>query len=436
MFSSTSRSLNLATFALLLSITSVFFGFAQAAEEDKTRIGNSTIDRTLQLRTHSIFPPYIDQDLQNRWWDFGADAYINTNKHIRLTRNRPSQMGWLWSRLALTPNNFVIEVEFKVSGESTHLYGDGIAMWITKERAVEGPVFGNKNEFDGLAIILDTYANDRHPYTFPRIYGILGDGKTKYDFAVDGEGQQLGACSANFRRTNVATKLKVTFVKDGFLDVKIQYKAWDEWTPCFRVDKLKLPPNPYLGFTAMTGDVSDAHDIISVSSYSAILSSPDSPPNKHKKTSFFSSSSTSEKGTWTGFFFKLFLLAGVAAGGYYGWKEYQRKKRYSGFGGGVGGGSFGMKSSGLGSGFGSAGLSPGFNNGPMAGGYKTAPVGGSFRAPSPGVAPGFKSAAVTGSFSPLSPGVGYNAPASAGVGGFSGPGMANRFEPPYSAKKL
>jgi hypothetical protein len=29
----------------------------------------------------------------------------------------------------------------------------------------------------------------------------------------------------NFRRTNVATKLKVTYVKDSFLDVKIQYKA-------------------------------------------------------------------------------------------------------------------------------------------------------------------------------------------------------------------
>jgi hypothetical protein len=52
--------------------------------------------QTVQLRTHSLFAPYIDEDLQNRyvldpgwllyelyfqhvsrrWWDFGADAYV------------------------------------------------------------------------------------------------------------------------------------------------------------------------------------------------------------------------------------------------------------------------------------------------------------------------------------------------------------------------
>jgi len=319
---------------------------------------------------------------------------------------------------------------------------------LTKGRAVEGPVFGNKDEFEGLGIILDTYANAKHPYVFPRIYGILGDGNTKYDFGNDGEGQQIGACSANFRRTNVATKLKVTYVKDGFLDVKIQYKAWDEWTPCFRVEKFQLPANPFVGFTAMTGDVSDAHDIISVSSYSAILSSPESQANKHKKTSFFSSSS-SEKGTWMGFFFKLFLFAGVVAGGYYGWKEYQRKKRYSGFGGGMGSGSFGMKSAGAGGGFNSAGLASGFNSAGVGGGFNSAGVSGGFNSAgvtggfnSAGVSGGFNSAGVTGGFNSagvsggFGPGVGgFNSPASAGVSSFSSPGVG-RFEPPYSAKKL
>ncbi|KIM35335.1 hypothetical protein M413DRAFT_449831 [Hebeloma cylindrosporum] len=352
---------NWTSLAFLLSFTSLFFGVARAAVDDKTRLGNNTIDRTLQLRTHSIFAPYIDHDLQNRWWDFGADSYVNTNKYIRLTRNRPSQMGWLWSRLALTPSNFVIEVEFKVTGDSSHLFGDGLAMWLTKGRAEPGPVFGNKDEFTGLGIFLDTYANAKHSYSFPRIVAVLGDGKTKYDFGNDGDTQAVGACSANFRRTNVATKLKVTYVKDGFLDVKVQYKAWDDWTDCFTIPKLELPPNPFLGFSAMTGDVSDAHDIISVSSYSAIVSPPDAAPNKHnRKSSFFGASphASPSEGTWLGFFFKLFLLGGVVAGGYYGWKEYQRRQRYGGFGGvGMGGGSgngmggYGMRSAGVGGGF-------------------------------------------------------------------------------------
>lgn len=48
---------------------------------------------------------------------------------------------------------------------------------------------------------------------------MLGDGKTSYDQANDGEANKIGACSANFRRTNVATKLKITYIKDEYLNV-------------------------------------------------------------------------------------------------------------------------------------------------------------------------------------------------------------------------
>ncbi|RXW22369.1 hypothetical protein EST38_g3481 [Candolleomyces aberdarensis] len=298
-----SRSWTLLSICLVLA--QVFLGVA-LAKDDKTKLGNSTIER-----------------------------------------------GWLWSRLALTASNYVIETEFKISGDPTHLYGDGMAMWITTERVQEGPIFGNKDSFKGLGIILDTYANDRHGYGFPRVVGVLLDGKTKYDYGNDGDSQALGGCSVNFRRTNVATKLKVTYVKDSFLDVKIQYKAWDDWTDCFFIPNITLPTNPYLGFSAMTGDVSDAHDIISVTSYSAILSPPEAPKNVMKKTKLWRPSDESTGGSsWFGLLFKLALFVGVCAGGWYGYQEYLRRQRYGGagafnFGGGLG--SAGLGSAGLGS---------------------------------------------------------------------------------------
>ncbi|KAE9408725.1 concanavalin A-like lectin/glucanase [Gymnopus androsaceus JB14] len=314
-----------------------FVGLVRAAADTvPTKLGNQTIERTVQLRTHSLFAPYIDQDLQNRWWDFGADSYVNTNKHIRLTRDRPSQMGWLWSRLPLTSTNYVIEIEFKITGEPGHLFGDGMAIWLTKERAQPGPVFGNKNEFEGLGIFLDTYANSRHTYHFPRVSSMMGDGKTAYNFANDGDGQEVGACSATFRRTNIATKLRITYVKDTFLDVKIQYQAWDEWTDCFYVEGISLPNSPFLGFSAMTGDVSDAHDIIAVSTHSAITSANTDASSKGKAGSGRKAGVPSS--TWKGLLFKLFLFGGLCVGGYYGWMEYQRRKRhgaggYGNFGG-------------------------------------------------------------------------------------------------------
>ncbi|KAH7907342.1 legume-like lectin family-domain-containing protein [Hygrophoropsis aurantiaca] len=304
-----------------------------AAKKD-TKIGDRTIERAVQLRTHSIFPPYIDQDLQNRWWDFGGDAYINTNKHIRLTRPKSSQMGWLWSRLPLTSTNYVVEIEFKVSGESTHLFGDGLAVWLTTSRAEPGPVFGSIDKFEGLGIFLDTYANGRHPYGFPRIVGMLGNGSAAYDHDHDGEANSIGGCSANFRRTNVITKLKLTYVKDSYLDVKVHYRAWDDWSDCFRVEGISLPEAPYLGISALTGEVHDAHDVISVTSWSAVLSPTSQPRDKLSNGSIFSRNRGTEKssGSWLGFFFKTFLFAGVCFGAFQGYKMYVVRNRRGGFG--------------------------------------------------------------------------------------------------------
>ncbi|KAJ8589631.1 hypothetical protein M405DRAFT_738238, partial [Rhizopogon salebrosus TDB-379] len=295
--------------------------------------------KTLQLRTHSIFPPYIDQDLQNRWWDFGADAYVNTNKHIRLTRARPSQMGWLWSRMPLTASNFIMEVEFKVTGDSSHLYGDGMAIWLTKDRAEPGPVFGSKDNFEGLGIFLDTYANSRHPYGFPRILAMMGDGQTSYDQAHDGDANSLGSCQANFRRTNVITKLKITYVRDTYLDVKVHYRAWDDWTDCFRLTDISLPAAPYIGISSMTGEVFDSHDVISVTTWSAVLSASDAQRNRMGGSSKGVSSrkTGSQGGSWTRFFVKISLFAGVCVGAIYGYKAYvlNQRKCYNGspFGG-------------------------------------------------------------------------------------------------------
>jgi lectin, mannose-binding 2 len=67
------------------------------------------------------------------------------------------------------------------------------------------------------------YANSRHSYSFPRLVGMLGDAKTSYDHANDGEGTNIGACSANYRRTNVATKVKITYMKDTMLSVRTHF---------------------------------------------------------------------------------------------------------------------------------------------------------------------------------------------------------------------
>jgi mannose-binding lectin 2 len=79
-----------------------------------------------------------------------------------------------------------------------------------------------------------------------------------------------------------------------------------------------------------------------VTTYSAVLS-PASAQRDKPATTFFSRGPEG-KGTWLGFFFKLFLFAGVCAGAYYGYEAYKRKNMYAGggnFGGPMRGGGYG-----------------------------------------------------------------------------------------------
>lgn len=182
-----------------------------------------------------------------------------------------------------------------MDGQATNTYGDGLAMWLTEERATAGPVFGSKDYFTGLGIFFDTFANARHvgwvrtqhcrqkgrptdvhcpsraqPYSFPRIMAMNGNGVESYRGDKDGANQELAGCSIDIRRTRVASKAKLTFVKDVYLELKVQHSEWDEWETCFKLEDVKLPQRPYLGYSALTGDVSDAHDVVSVSSSSIV----------------------------------------------------------------------------------------------------------------------------------------------------------------------
>lgn len=118
----------------------------------------------------------------------------------------------------MTATNWEIEFEFKISGAGT-LYGDGMALWVTKERATIGPVFGSINKFDGLGeiqesipfvysllttlnrlvsgIFFDTYKNNRPGVIFPYVMAMIGDGKTEYNHNNDGKDQELAGCSVS-----------------------------------------------------------------------------------------------------------------------------------------------------------------------------------------------------------------------------------------------
>ncbi|KKF95583.1 L-type lectin-like domain-containing protein [Ceratocystis platani] len=296
--------------------------------------------RSIALRTHTLTQPYLDSDMQSRWYDFGGDTIIRTDSHIRLASNLPSQAGWIFSRVPLTATNWEIEVEFKITGTG-QLFGDGLAMWLTKSRAQTGQVFGSSDKFEGLGVFIDTYKNNRPGVVFPYVMAMMGDGQTSYDKNNDGKANELAGCSARgLRNANVPTKLRLTYFQDKILRLELQYKKEDDWIQCFEVESPPtIPQVAYLGFSAETGELTDNHDIISVKAKN-LYKSPTASSNtnnnsgskgKKGKKAKAKSYADAEGSSWTWFFFKIILFILVVGGIYVGftaWRTQQARKSY------------------------------------------------------------------------------------------------------------
>lgn len=237
----------------------------------------------------------------------------------------------MYSRVPLTATNWQVEVEFKISGKN-QLYGDGLAMWITRQRAQAGTVFGGPDKFEGLGIFIDTYKNNRPGVVFPYVSAMYGDGQISYDKAHDGKSTELAGCSARgIRHASIPTKLRLTYFQDKQLKLELQYKDEDDWMLCFESEEPPAIPNiAYVGFTAETGELSDNHDIISVTAKNLYIQ----PGNKAGQSGSKQRSKKAKKnkkaasgGSWTWFFTKIILFIIVAGGAYVGFTAYRAKSK-------------------------------------------------------------------------------------------------------------
>ena len=254
------------------------------------------------------------------------------DSYIRLTSDSPSQAGWLFSRVPLTATNWEIEVEFKISGKN-QLYGDGFAMWVTRQRGQQGNVFGHTDNFEGLGIFFDTYKNNRPGVVFPYVSAMVGDGQTSYDKAQDGKNTELAGCSARgIRHSNTPTKFRLTYFQDKQLKLELQYKNENDWQQCFDIDSPPTIPNiSYLGFSAETGELSDNHDIISIRARNlytspSVSGSKAKPGGKDRKPG---SSYKGKKngGSWIWTLTKGFLFILVIVAAYVGFTAYRARSK-------------------------------------------------------------------------------------------------------------
>lgn len=251
-----------------------------------------------------------DEELLSRF-RLGGDADLNGGR-LRLTKDAQSQAGWMWSR-AGTParmeDEWSMEIDVQLHGKSSSLSGDGMAIWLAT-RPLDGdavapgrsqslgPNFGMPSRFAGLGLFLDTFDNapGRHSRRFPYVAGVFmplpapGQPEEEYahnapEFAHAMDASQ--GCTEAIRATDphgTVSERTVTLrleyegpphgaprtVNSGILSVSILPAARPRqsdnspagsWRHCFVLRGVRLPAGLFLGASASTGDLTDAHEI-------------------------------------------------------------------------------------------------------------------------------------------------------------------------------
>jgi len=221
-------------------------------------------------RQYSLVHPYSENDVDIPGWSYAGSTVIGEGDHksnyLRITPDRQSKVGNLWCKTPWMPVTkegdttapFEAFLRFKVHGQGTKLFGDGFALWLTKESNEFGDVFGAPDQFTGLGITFDTYSNVNQGHQ-QYVSVILGDGTQKYDHEQDGGDIKLAGCANSFRGQEMDARI----VYDGSL-LRMYLARLDEgWEECFIVRKVKIPKGYFFGLSAKTGDLADNHDVIS-----------------------------------------------------------------------------------------------------------------------------------------------------------------------------
>lgn len=220
-------------------------------------------------REYSLVKPYRGLGFSSSsQWDLMGTAMV-TPDHVRLTPDLQSRQGAVWSRIPLLLQDWELRVQFKIHGQGKkNLNGDGLAIWLTRDRMKNGPVFGNMNHFCGLGIFVDTYPNDdkTHDRTFPYISVMLGNGTLSYDHDRDGRSTELGGCTVMARNSVYDNFFLVRYSKNR-LTLMVDIDGKQEWRECADITGVRLPTGYFLGASSATGDLSDNHDIISMKLY-------------------------------------------------------------------------------------------------------------------------------------------------------------------------
>jgi hypothetical protein len=217
--------------------------------------------------SHSLEPPFI----HDWWvegiphWEVGGDAVV-TSDYLRLTPNLPSRFGWAWNTVPNEHKWFEAVLTFNIRSKSSP-GADGMALWYVEKphKGRQGSVMGMPPNFYGLGVLLDSYDNDNmRDNPAVAVLGALNNNpQTSWDPESDFARTAMMRCQYDYRRSSSGPNEMIILYHERKLSIRLRPVGGRTETNCGEVNDIELNPNWYFGFTAVTGGVSDNHDVLS-----------------------------------------------------------------------------------------------------------------------------------------------------------------------------
>lgn len=84
---------------------------------------------------HNLDLRQVSLDVVQQHWELGGAAAV-VDGGVQLTPDEQSRVGFVQNRVPLkhVGTKWVLDADLRLSGQGITLFGDGMAVWVTKER--------------------------------------------------------------------------------------------------------------------------------------------------------------------------------------------------------------------------------------------------------------------------------------------------------------
>ncbi|CAL9731691.1 hypothetical protein MOUN0_M03202 [Monosporozyma unispora] len=261
----------------------------------------------------SLSIPYLDKI--NKYWHIGGSTQVRNSESVKLTsKNVPHTHGSIISNGIgdNTMNDFEVVFDFKLTYDDPATIGDGVAFVITSENgfllkdltssfamrqymlnsggimANDISMMGFPQNLPGLALVIDTFANDplnQDDIPFLDIFVNFNPQKHSYHIESDGHrssNRKLNDDHIRLKKNilqNDRIKLRIIYMESiSFLKIDIQYETeGNYWIELYQnndddsqgIKHFLLPKNHqtgqrFIGMSALNGDLTENVELFNI----------------------------------------------------------------------------------------------------------------------------------------------------------------------------